>query len=123
MVPYLKGIHLTLNTWQEGRRQDGWKRSRKKMDILRRNSYVPDEVEAPEEGAPAFGKPVPRYEADVMVSKALTEPQLPYKRHVRSKVVITVAYGFANASGKLFGSKITINGSLLWRSGQWKEFY
>jgi hypothetical protein len=50
----------------------------------------------------------------MMALKALTEPQLPPKRHVRSKVVITVAYGFADASGKLFGSTITIDGSLLW---------
>jgi hypothetical protein len=34
-----------------------------------------------------------------------------------------VVYGFADASGKGFGSTIAIDGSLLWRSGQWKEFY
>jgi hypothetical protein len=70
------------------------------MDFLRRNSDVPYEVEGPAEGAPAFVKPVSWYEADVMVLKSLTEPQLPPKRHVRSKVFITVAYVFADASGK-----------------------
>jgi hypothetical protein len=58
-----------------------------------------------------------------MALKTLTEPQLPPKRHMRSKVIIAVASGFADASGKGFGSTITIDGSLLWRSGQWKEFY
>jgi hypothetical protein len=29
MVPYLKEIHLTLDSWREGRGEDGWKRSRK----------------------------------------------------------------------------------------------
>jgi hypothetical protein len=67
------------------------------MNLLRRNSDVTDEVEGPEGG---FVKHVPRYEADVMALKALTEPQLPLKRHVRSKVVITVVYGFSDASGK-----------------------
>jgi hypothetical protein len=49
-----------------------------------------------------------------MALKSLTEPQLPPKSHVRYKVVITVASGFADASGKGFGSTITIHGSLLW---------
>jgi hypothetical protein len=49
-----------------------------------------------------------------MALKALNGPQLPPKRHVRSKVVTTVVYGFADASGKGFGSTITIDGSLLW---------
>jgi hypothetical protein len=48
MVPYLKGVHLTLDSWREGRREDGWKRSQKEMDLLRKNSDVPDEVEGPE---------------------------------------------------------------------------
>jgi hypothetical protein len=42
---------------------------------------------------------------------------------VQSKVVIAVAYGFSDTSGKGFGSTITIDGSLLWRLDQWKEFY
>jgi hypothetical protein len=62
MVPYLKGVHLTLDSWREGRREDGYKRSQKEINILRRNSDVLDEVEGPEGGAPAFVKHVPRYE-------------------------------------------------------------
>jgi hypothetical protein len=58
-----------------------------------------------------------------MALQALTEPQLPPKRNVRSKVFTTVACGLADASGKGFGSTVTIDGSLFWRSGQWKEFY
>jgi hypothetical protein len=58
-----------------------------------------------------------------MALKALTDPQLPHKRHVWSKVVITVAYGFADASWNWFGSTITIDGSLLWWSGHLKLFY
>jgi hypothetical protein len=100
MVPYLKGTRLTLDSWRDGRIDDGWKRSRKEIDLLRINSDVQYVVEGLEEGPPSFVKPVPRYEADVMALKALTEPQLPHKRHVRYKVVITVTYGFADASGK-----------------------
>jgi hypothetical protein len=70
------------------------------MELLRRNSDAPDEVEGRKEAAPTFVKPVTRYEADVMALKSLTEPQLPPKHHLQSKVFITVAYGFADASGK-----------------------
>jgi hypothetical protein len=49
----------------------------------------------------------------MMALKTRTEPQFPPKRHVRSKGFITVAYGFADASGKGFGSTITVDGSLL----------
>jgi hypothetical protein len=42
---------------------------------------------------------------------------------MRYKVFITLEYGFADASGQGFGSTVTLDGSLLWRSGQWKEFY
>jgi hypothetical protein len=84
---------------------------------------TPDEVEGREEGGPSFVKPVPGYESDVMALKPFTDPQLPPKHHVRSKVVIAVAYGIDNASGKGFGSTITIDGILLWRSVQWKDFY
>jgi hypothetical protein len=123
MFPYLKGIHLTLYSWREGRREDGWKRSRKEMELPRTNSDTLDEVEGLEEGGPSFVEHVPRYEAGVMALKAITDPQFPPKRHVQSKVFITVANGFTDASGKGFGSTITINGILLWRSGQWKKFY
>jgi hypothetical protein len=66
---------------------------------------------------------VPRYEADAMALKAITDPQVQPNHHVRCKVVITVAYGFTDAIVKGFGSTITIDGCLLWGSGQWKEFY
>ena len=29
MVPYLKGFHLTLDSWREGRDVDDWKKSRR----------------------------------------------------------------------------------------------
>jgi hypothetical protein len=34
-----------------------------------------------------------------------------------------VECGFGDASGKGFGSTITVNGTILWRAGQWKPSY
>jgi hypothetical protein len=82
MIPYLKGIHLTLDNWREGRCNDGWKMSRKEMDLLRHNSDDPDESERHDEAAPSFDETMPQYESDVMVLKALTDTMLPPKHHV-----------------------------------------
>jgi hypothetical protein len=82
MSPYLKGIHLTLDSWREERRDDGWKRSRNEMELLHRNSDIPERGAMREEGAPPFVEYVPRYEADVLALQALTDPQLTPKRHM-----------------------------------------
>ena len=31
MSPYLKGVHLTLDSWRRGRNKDGWKKSRREL--------------------------------------------------------------------------------------------
>jgi hypothetical protein len=32
MKPYLKGIHLTLNSWRKGRDAEGWKKRRQEIE-------------------------------------------------------------------------------------------
>jgi hypothetical protein len=96
--------------------------SHNEMDLPRRSSDHLDEIERYGKGAPAFAELIPRYESHAMALNALTESLLPPNRHVRSYVVVTVAYGFADASGKGFGRTIIVDGCLIWRSGQWKEF-
>jgi hypothetical protein len=98
----------------------GGKTQRWLEDLLRWRSDDPDESKRHDEAAPAFVEPVPWYESDVMALKALTEPLLPPMRHVRFKVVFTVAYGFAHANGEGFERTITVDGCLILRSGQWK---
>ena len=61
MIPFLKGIHLTLDSWRPNRKEDGWKMSnkewlnflcsfadeREKEKILEEhNKNHPDRVEA-----------------------------------------------------------------------------
>lgn len=33
MVPFLKGLHLTLDSWRAGRKEDGWKVSQKEWNL------------------------------------------------------------------------------------------
>jgi hypothetical protein len=120
LVPYLKGIHLTIDGWRPDRNYQGWKRRRQEIETLRRNGVL-DEYD--HRASPDFVKPVPRYRGDLRALEKLTEPLVPPKRTIRSKNIIQVEYGFGDASGKGFGSTISLNGKILWRAGQWQPHY
>ncbi|CAJ1960069.1 unnamed protein product [Cylindrotheca closterium] len=94
MVPYLKGIHLTLDAWRPGRDDEGWKSIGYKGE-----SPTPTSQDAPE-----YVKPVPRLKDDLAALSALTASESPPIRRVRSKRVMTVFYGFGDASAVGFCS-------------------
>lgn len=94
MVPYLKGIHLTLVGWRQGRDDEGWKQLApvywKLHDM---NEKAPEKVCA-----------VPRLENDIAALLTLTEAKEPPERKVRSKAIIHIYYGFGDASAVGFCS-------------------
>jgi hypothetical protein len=90
LVPYLKGIHLTLDSWRLGRNDDGWKRSQADMEQLRRHGDPEEAMKVVSEEAPALVIPVPRLEQDLKALLALTYPLVPPKRAVRSKHLLQV---------------------------------
>lgn len=94
MVPYLKGIHLTLDSWREGRDEDGWKRI----------GHKGGQTEFVTKDAPVRVSAVPRLEADLSALILLTEGEKPPLRRVRSKKVISLYYGFGDASAVGFCS-------------------
>ena len=121
LVPYLKGVHLTIDGWRPDRDEQGWKRRRQEIEALRKNGVLDD---YDHRASPDFVKPVPRYRGDLKALKNLTESLEAPKRIVRSKKqILHVEYGFGDASGKGFGSTITLNGKILWRAGQWDPSY
>jgi hypothetical protein len=60
LVPYLKGIHLTLDSWRSGRNEDGWKRTRADMEHLRRNGCPEETMKSLSDEAPRLVIHVPR---------------------------------------------------------------
>ncbi|CAJ1926900.1 unnamed protein product [Cylindrotheca closterium] len=94
MVPYLKGIHLTLDAWRPGRDDEGWKSIGYKGE-----APTPSSQDAPE-----YVKGVPRLKDDLAALSALTASESPPIRRVRSKRVMTVFYGFGDASAVGFCS-------------------
>jgi hypothetical protein len=114
LVTYLKGIHLTLDSWRSGRNEDGWKRTRADMEHLRRNCCPEETMKSLSDEAPRLVMPVPRLEQDLKALLALTDPLVPPERAVRSKHLLQVCYGFGDASGEGFGSIILLDGTVEW---------
>jgi hypothetical protein len=109
-TPYLKGIHLTLDSWRPGRRWDGWRDP---------GELLPDDIDGNLGPPPTQVIGVPRLLQDLQALAALFEPEAPPRRQVRTKEVAVVLYGFGDASRTGFGSSfITPSGARV-RHGLW----
>jgi hypothetical protein len=75
MVPYLKGIHQTLDSWRPHRDKEGWKKSYKEIArARRRKAQETERTEPPERVAAA-----PRLRNDLEALRSLLEPKVPPK--------------------------------------------
>ena len=108
-MPYLKGLHLTIEVWRKDRDEEGWKRWRSELDDM--EAEIMDELSGKikelrtgdEEGAEEV-KSVPRLRGDLEPLKRLTEDVEPPRRVVRGKEIGTVRYGFGDACRGGFGA-------------------
>jgi len=128
LVPYLKGIHATMEAWRPDRDEDGWKIHDFAFD------FDQEEGEEERKRVPPAGtrrglthkdgpkkvRAVPRLNGDLEALLAMTESETPPRCVVRSQGVVTVTYGFGDASGLGFGSSIDIDGETIRvRTGTW----
>ena len=125
LVPYLKGIHLTLDSWRAWRREDGWQMMTKEMRAYQIENGWEDleSVSAGDLKPPKRVKAVPRLSSDVAALKELTSSESLPKQTVRPKSSTVALYGFADASGRGFGSTLIVEGRVHFRHGQWSELY
>jgi hypothetical protein len=107
ITPYLKGFHLTIDSWRPDRDKEGWRLPKSQP---RSGPYPtpPSEVCA-----------VPRFRSDVLALLSLFSAEVPPLRFVRSKAIHTVVYGFADASGGGFGSTLGTDDSTSYTHGIW----
>jgi hypothetical protein len=116
ITPFLKGIHLTINSWHPGRDHEGWKipyQARSELDDH------PDWT-MPDLGAPEYVTPVPFLSEDVSCLRHLFHPEHLPIRFIRITKIVSVSYGFGDASGEGFGSTFCLpNGTTLFRHGTW----
>lgn len=137
LVPYLKGIHATIDSWRPGRDVDGWryKRNRSKRGKGRKKKgkieHVPWDPEQQEvyakfgindnnQSQPEFVMPVPRLSKDIEALVSLCSSPTPPKRKIRMQNHARVVYGFGDASKRGFGATIELPGhNMYWKCGQW----
>jgi hypothetical protein len=117
MVPYLKGMHLTLDGWRKGRDDEGWKLVGREA----REALDAGEDTGKDEGSncPKRIKGKPRLLRDMQALLELFSAPSPPKRRIRSKHLIEVYYGFGDASQDGFGFNIQIQDRIRYRFGQW----
>jgi hypothetical protein len=131
MKPYLKGFHLSLESWRGGRDDDGWKSPQPKkledkasvgksvepcdyplgepasMDELKEDLVTQAMTGGESHGVgPPLGttKAVPRFREDLEAILELASGEKPMMRCVCSKHMLTAYYGFGDASEAGFGS-------------------
>ena len=125
MTPYLKGIHLTLDSWRPWRRDDGWKMTMAEIREARDETPGDDDVvglgEVGTSKAPSHVKWVPRLPHDVKALALFLSPSEPTQWIIRPKPNSVAVYSFGDASGSGFGSSLWREGTLTHYSGQWTD--
>jgi hypothetical protein len=117
--PYLKGIHLTLDSWRPWCSEDFWKLS---MAEIRAAWLKEGEDSASlnfSSEPPCQVKIAPRLYDDIKALEALFSPEHPPLRQVRTSKSTVASYMFGDASGTGFGSTFQGDSGLRYTYGQW----
>ena len=128
MKPYLKGFHLSLEMWRGGRDAEGWKikpdpiQAPPPMEGDEQDDIVDDKGFVRERG-PASGLTpiVPRFRDDLEALVLLMAGSTPIKRVVRRRELITVIYGFGDASSGGFGASVGLPQGIHGRFSVWGQ--
>ncbi|KAL7575469.1 hypothetical protein ACA910_007367 [Epithemia clementina (nom. ined.)] len=133
ITPYLKGIHLTLESWRSDRDSEGWKMTpqewaqiahRRDTDVEGGHTeYHDNYLDAPSQVTPA-----PRFAGDVAALEKLTEsihPPPPPTVLVQPVGKAKAALMFGDALGTGFGSSLWLQGvpTLDTEHGLWTRMY
>jgi hypothetical protein len=111
LVPYLKGIHLTLDSWWPHRDAEGWKISENSATMVVMAAHFQRDL-PPAIGAPLQVTPAPKLLADFDALMLLFSPDTPPLRRTRPSATAVALYGFVDASGTSFGSTFTVPNTL-----------
>ena len=141
MRPSLVGLYGSLNSWRPDRTPDGFKlpmsaKRRKlnpkvkrdfeeetdwKISRLDRDDIGDETTSEPSPGdAPAEVNFTSRAQSDIEFLIKLTSSKDPIKRRVRGNKMVSLVYGFGDASGKGFGAAVQLaSGEVFYRTGLW----
>eukprot|EP00980_Cylindrotheca_fusiformis_P021722 scaffold8546_cov73-Cylindrotheca_fusiformis.AAC.5 len=124
MTPYLKGIHLTIDSWRANCDQAGWKMSPKEWCIflegIKDSEMRENLADLGNAKAPAVVWPVPRLKDDLEALENLFSSPTPTRVCVRPTRYVQVVLGFGDASGNGFGGTFLSTAGLSYQIGVWK---
>jgi hypothetical protein len=120
IVPCLKGIHLTLDSWHPHRGALGWKLPSVEIEAtLRERVLLGSDIINPQ--APSHVSPVPQLVTDIHALHNLFASDLPPHHGIRPTTTAIALYGFGNALGHGFGTTLLLYGNIHYRHGQWSS--
>jgi len=142
IVPYLKGIHLSIDCWRPNRDKDGWKKkpTKKRFSMSDEQEvgefYTHDVDDIPNdllldkdgnllqnqndyENHPEKVSLAPRLFDDLHALEKFFEADKPCWRFVRGKEIMVAEYGFGDASGAGYGSTYATKKGIQYRFGTW----
>ena len=129
ITPFLKGFYLTLNSWRDKRNDDGWKvpdNTWLRLVMNRHDRGLMSDIELDQALDPSDAASAPkmvqvctRFPTDLStLSRFFDLPDLPAVS-IRTKNIITVVYGFGDASGSGLGATFTNGTGFSYRVGVW----
>jgi hypothetical protein len=133
--PYIKGLHLTVDSWRPGRAEDGFKwttKERRQMllhgleegSLPCRREFEGEDVQGTmdqtrmDEGAPDTVTPVDRYVRDLVCLRELTSSAEPPKQLYRAERQAAF-FVIGDASGKAKGNAVVEQYGVDYESGAW----
>jgi hypothetical protein len=126
--PYMKGIHVTAESWRDNCDMDGWRINEPEAKLLtldeETGEYIMEEDAGGEtsEDPPSDLKPVPRLTFDVRAFQAILKWPTPIMRLLRPQSWVKVLYGFGDASGSGYGKALReaqVGGRIHFEYGFW----
>jgi hypothetical protein len=122
ITPYLKGIHLTLDSWRGDRDVDGWRVKNTSGDRGFWSKDLQSWVDwEPRTQGPRWVSPVPCYGSDLNALTELLSHEEPPVRLVRKAHIHMTYYGFVDASSHGFGSSFLPENGISYTYGMWGQ--
>ncbi|KAI2511896.1 hypothetical protein MHU86_2412 [Fragilaria crotonensis] len=129
MTPFLKGFYLTLNSWRGKRDPDDWKMDDKiwmKCLVAQMENGSITEPEFNNEvnsvldrGCPVEVTASTRLGDDLRALTAMFDTKVVPEVKLRSKDIVSLIYGFGDASGTGLGATFTCGAGFNFRVGVW----
>jgi hypothetical protein len=128
-TPFLKGFYLTLNSWRRCRDQEGWKIADNRWSAYLFGRWEKGSISQAEldnslaanrdPDAPQNVTAAPRLIEDLKALMAMFKSDSPPMVRLRSRRIVTIIYGFGDASGTGLGATFTCGSGFTFRIGVW----